>query len=252
MAQIPDFLPQPTRDNWQRTLLAERLPTKMDDGFLHESRKTKSVPQVFSLAWLLDWNQFAKFEAWFVYGLKNGTELFSVTIAGETFEVKCLAGNYDTRYDESNGSWSVVMQVMHRQTNANPVIVGMVEYPANFPPFERGGYEIGFNNTGIVSDIETGPPESRNRFQNRATNYKGNIFATLAERNQFWTFYRETLKNGLSWFMAPFANGVGLVRVRAKIVSHPVEVPEGAQFRITFDLITGSMPKLTRAQYEAL
>jgi len=73
----------------------------------------------------------------------------------------------------------------------------MAVWPTSLPQeIHQNGFNIGFQNGAIRTEMETGKPFQRQRFTAAVEPFSARIWLTQDQYNTFDTFYRDTLGHG--------------------------------------------------------
>jgi hypothetical protein len=224
----------------------------MDDGQNRQIRVGSSSPFTYTLNWSLTYDQTKFFEAWIEYDVARGAGYTDIPIGNRTVNVRPVTGV--PVYTPNGAKWVVSLDVEELQ--AGPVIPArngvLPVWPGTLPEFEKDSYTLSDPGAVTRSDIDNGRAEMRVRFRGRVTEYSGKLILTQSQRDIFWQFWKNTLINGQTWFMAPFANAVSQSKLRARIVAAPVESPNGAWYELTFALETVNAPIMSIYEYHAI
>lgn len=250
MALIPSIFPPPIRDGYSGAFSREPKRFQMEDSqYLNDQQSIRKVFN-YSLTWKLTFKLAELFEAWVEYGLSQGVDYFSFNFAGKLITVRPSTGM--PSYTPAGAKWLVSMDV--EELRAAPVIsvsTGFIPvWPSTLPSFESAEYSIGKVNAVTKSDLENGVSDERVRFQDRVTEFGGKIICNQTQRDLFWSFYQDTLINGASYFMAPFANAHTVANQRSRIVDGTVtETSLNSWYAISFRLETLANPIISKSQY---
>lgn len=81
---------------------------------------------------------------------------------------------------------------------------------------------------------EFGPPIRRQRGTARLEILRCTTWLTATQKDAFWTFYQDTLGDGVLWFtrLHPESGST----VRCIFMEEPVESPNGAEYQIAYTL----------------
>lgn len=247
--KYPAVLPPPVRDGYHRQYTSELRKTKMDDGNYKTRRRHAAQPFTMSLSWSLTDDQLATFEAFGTIICSNWTDWFALPlIPGDPpIDVKLIG---DAPEFKRNGAqWTGSATVM--AIEAAPPMPGSVSMPVwpsslPWPEQDEHGYKI--ENLLVQDDPGQGYPKSRSRFMSKVTAFSASWILTKAERDIFWSFFRNTLLDGTMTFMLPFLNGTGVNYVRCKVLSQPKETSQSSGFKISVGLTTIFAPALTQSE----
>lgn len=192
------------------------------------------------------------FDAWLEYDVGRGTLYTEIPIANKTVTVKPKTGV--ASFTPNGAKWLVSLDV--EEIRPGPAIAArngiLPVWPGTLPDIEKDGYSLAKTGSVTRSDIENGEAEMRTRFRNRVTEYGGKLLLDQTQRDLFWSFWKDNLINGQTWFIAPFANALSQSKLRARIISAPEETPTGAWYELKFMLETVSAPMLSYEDYRAI
>lgn len=247
--KYPAVLPSPIRDGYARSYLSELKKTKMDDGNYRSRRRHAAQPFAMTLSWNLTDDQLATFEAFGTIICSNWTDWFSLPlIPGDPLvDVKITGGA--PQFKRSGAEWTATATVMAIEAAPPmPGAVSMPVWPATLPWPEQDDHGFSIDNFLVEDDPAQGYPKSRNRFMSKATMFAATWVLTKAERDIFWSFFRNTLLDGTMAFMLPFLNGLGVNYVRCKVITQPKESAQTSGFKISIGLSTMFAPVLTQSE----
>lgn len=244
----PSFLPIPNRSNYSAQPGLEPARFKMEDGQYRQKRQSNRSPFRYTLSWAFDWQQARLFAGWLEYSvIRTGVDI-EIPIGGKTVSVRPV--NYNPTYTPTNGGWSVQMEVEEIQNGPTlPAVKGLPTWPASLPDFETEGFTFSTPDAVSRSDIDNGLAETRLRFRDRRSQYQGNIYLDPVQRDAFWSFWRDTLLNGQRFFLAPFANPESQDKYRARLITAPVETPQGSWYSLALQLEAIRVPIMSYTEY---
>lgn len=248
----PTYLPKPSRDSYSRQFGEEMKRTEMDDGNFRSRRRFKSQPIRYSINWKLTERQLSIFEAWVVYDLQYGTQEFELPLyADETITVR-LTGEGPTK-SRSENRWTVSAEVLEiRPGVALKRVTALPTWPSTLPFPENEDYQLTTNDLFIEGNIGGGTADTRSRFTFKEQQATAGWVLSHEERAVFWSFWKETLLDGMLPFLAPMMNGKGLAYVKSRFITNPAEMENGAAYKITATLASNFMPKLLKSEYDVL
>lgn len=248
---FPTSLPLPTRDGYARAFARPIKRTAMDDGAYKKRRTASMQPIKFGFSWSLKPSQMALFEAFFAYDLNYGENSFILTYSGsEPIEVRFTEGGYTEEFN--GGHWKVTGQFIHlRPGNLIPFNGSPISWPIDIPLPEGQGYTSQFDEPFVEGQIGNGLVKTRNRstYKERRINVGWSL--TQTERDNFWEFYRTTLRDGMMPFNMDIMTGQGMANVRVEFTDNPTESADSANYRIDAVLATYFAPKLAKSVYDA-
>ena len=255
VAYPTDILPLPVRDGFDETIQNPFTRFKRDDGKSIVIRKYTSQPNEVSLTWKLTWEQLKFFEGFIEYDLLGGTEWFDIQF-GPTQPirtVKFVGQPPGASFDEKTGTWRLTSKVEYmRVAPTRQALSYYPDFPASLPWPEKEGYLYDVPDALLVDKKETGygKPESRRRFTNKATLYSLKWLFDNEQMAEFERFLRVDIADGLAYFRAPFANGMGEAQVRARFTAPPVKTPLGAlAWSVSAQLETSEAPLVSEFNY---
>lgn len=248
---FPTSLPLPTRDGYGRAFARPIKRTAMDDGGYKKRRTASTQPIKFSLSWKLKPSQMALFEAFFVYDLNYGVNTFNIIYgASESIEVRFTEGGYTQEFN--GGHWVVSGQFIHlRPGNITPFNDSPITWPIDIPIPDGQGYSSQFDEPFVEGQIGNGLVKTRNRSTWKERRLNASWLLTQTERDNFWEFYRTTLRDGMLPFNMDILTGQGMTNVRVEFTDNPSESADSANYRIDAVLATYFSPKLAQSVYDA-
>lgn len=248
-----DKLPIPVRDDYGRAFSNSFQRTPMDDGQFRTRSMYGKQPEKISLTWKLNWEQLQFFEGWVEYDLDGGVAWFDLALSPalptETYSFLAPGPNY--AFNENTNNWVVTVEV---RTLAPAPLIQQIGYlptwPALLPEPEKSGYSFSVPDHITYGNVEGGESGARRRFTDKLTNYRARWILDSVQVDLFRAFVKEQLANGLAYFMAPFANGMGATQLKARFTSPPNYTPLGAIWMVTAQLETTFAPLISKIMYE--
>lgn len=254
MVVYPAVLPIPTREGYMKTYGTELRLVKMDNG--QSRRRRTSFSQQFDLTITFSYTSkelkifegFIKYECgygagWFEVPVIPGRPALKVRLHGGAPAVKAKGHNWDVTCKficiESGpippGQWSMPL------------------WPSTIPLPDQSSYSYAIQNIPLEDNIDQGGLAStRNRFTTKETKFTGSITLTLAERDIFVDFVKNTLLDGNMPFIMPFYNGLGLNSIKCKFSTLPKEKSVNALFGFDFEIVTVYAPTISFLEYVEL
>lgn len=248
----PTYLPKPSRDGYSRQFQQELQRTEMDDGNFRSRRKFKSQAVRYALTWNLTDIQLSVFEAFIVYDLAYATKEFDLPLySDETVKVK-FTGTGPSK-SRSDNRWSVTGEVIEiREGSVLSQIGSLPTWPAALPFPENSDYQLTTNDLFIEGNIGGGKVDTRSRFTFKEEQTPVSWILSHEERALFWSFWKNTLQDGLLPFLIPLYNGQGVNYVKGRFIAHPSESENGAAYKISASVGTNYLPKLRQSDYNAI
>lgn len=247
--KYPAVLPPPVRDGYGKVYTSELRKTKMDDGNWRTRRRHAFQPFSMTLTWKLSDEELGIFEGFGAIICTNWTDWFALPlIPGDpTIDVKIIGDAPE--FKREGADWVANATVMAIEAPPPmPGVISMPVWPSSLPWPEQDEYGYQVENFLVQDDPMQGYPRSRNRFMSKATMFPATWILTKAERDIFWSFFRNTLLDGTMAFMLPFMNGLGINYVRCKVVAQPKESSSSSGFKIVLNLTTMFAPVMTESQ----
>lgn len=247
MTKYPSILPACLRSSFASAPARTKRQLEMDDGTTMRRRAEAKSLRSMTLSWFFNERDTQIFDGFLEYSCNRGIGEFQINI-GQTLTVVRPISR--PTYTPTASGWNVSLDVVTvgAPSSIPPATANLPEWPFPFT-FERSDFRLK-GNPFAMSDIEAGGLDSRNRFRSRVYKYTGRMTMSPEDRDAFWQFYRDSLINGASWFVAPFYSAMSNGRKKARFSQEPSENPNGLWFTIQMELETVDLPIMTRSDYD--
>lgn len=251
-----DALPLPVRDGYEETLQNPFTRFKRDDGKFRSVRRYTTQPKTVSLTWKLNWDQLKFFEGFIEYDLNGGNEEFELQFGpNEPVRIVQFVGGPPpgASFEARSNHWKVTakVQFMLPAPTRRPLSY-YPTFPASLPEPEKDSYEYGAPDRMLIDrdELGGGVQDGRKRFSSVRTEYRVKWLLDSEQKATFDAFLNADIADGLAYFKAPFANGMGPTQLRARFTKPPVAQPEGAlAWVVTASLETSEAPVITQYDY---
>lgn len=264
-ATFPSKLPIPNRSGFSGEFQLPLRALKMADGSHRTVMNYRVQPRIFSLQWILTWEQAELYEAFVQYDVLDGdgyavfnflkytSESTDTPLTGRFVAKDGLA--YTLTYDEERDRWLVdaVVEILTDQffgTAIAPRPADFPEWPSTLPRLpDKKGYVISPDIGYMRSDMEEGLAQQFQRRKSRHAEIPVSYIFDLEQQHTFDLFYQYTLGFGAFAFYTWLANGSGESRVLCKFGSMPQMKPNGSIYEVNFKLRTAQLPLMTETAY---
>ncbi|QIW86560.1 hypothetical protein AMA2_1 [Achromobacter phage AMA2] len=251
-----DVIPLPVRDGYEEALQNPFTRFKRDDGKFRSIRRYTTQPKTVSLTWKLTWDQLKFFEGFIEYDLKGGNEEFELQFGpNEPVRIVQFVGGPPpgASFEARSNHWKVTakVQFMLPAPTRRPLSY-YPTFPVSLPEPEKDSYEYGAPDRMLIDrdELGGGKQDGRKRFSSVRTEYRVKWLFDNEQKATFDAFLSADIADGLAYFKAPFANGMGATQLRARFTKPPVAQPEGAlAWVVTASLETSEAPVISMYEY---
>lgn len=254
MVKYPTVLPIPTRDGYMRTYGTELRLVKMDNG--QSRRRRTSYSQQFDITTTFSYTskELKIFEAFIKYQCDFGAAWFDLPIIPGKPDIKVRLHGSAPSIKANGNNWDVTCKFICIESGPVPPSQwSMPLWPAPIPLPDQASYTYAIQNIPLEDNIDQGGlAGTRNRFTTKETKFTGSITLTLAERDIFLNFVKNTLLDGNLPFIMPFYNGLGFNPVKCKFSTLPKEKSVNALFGFDFEIVTVYAPTVSFSEYVEL